>query len=128
MKAYEAIFIFAPEVSSDVRTRQERQVEETIKKFNGSITQKTLLGKKPLGYTVRKFRDGFVCHVEFQLEPSRMIELRKAFELQEDLLKLMFTVKNLKSARLQAQAKLGAPVPAPAGTGPAAASHSSRGG
>src|SRR3989338_869000 len=99
MKAYEGVFIFPPDAASEARKAQEKQIEDAIKKLQGVITQKTEWGKKPLGYLIRKYREGIFLIVDFQVDPLKMKELRNLFELQEDLLKFMVTVKPRPSAK-----------------------------
>ena len=93
MKSYEGVFIFPPEAASDARKVQLKNLEDLIGKFEGSVQQKTEWGKKPLGYPIKKFREGWVVVADFQMNPAGATEFRKMLELQEDLLKYMITVK-----------------------------------
>lgn len=128
MKAYEGVFIFPPDASSEARKAQEKQIEDAIKKLQGVITQKTEWGKKPLGYSIRKYREGIFLILDFQVDTLKMRELRNLFELQEDLLKFMVTVKPpLMKPTLPVVAAViptPTPIPTPAPAKPAAASHS----
>lgn len=121
MKSYEGTFIFPPEQSTDLQKAQVQQVEDLIKKCKGSVVQKTEWGKKTLGYPIRKFREGYVVFLEFQMDTTQAPEFRKALELQERLIKFMITVKNIRPLKLSL-AK--APTPAAGqGTRPASVSH-----
>ena len=93
MKAYEGFFIFPPESNPDLRKTEIHQLEEGVKKFGGAVLQKIEAGKRPLGYPVRKFREGYVWIVDFQMDSLKAPEFRKALELQEGLLKYMVVVK-----------------------------------
>lgn len=97
MKSYEGLFIYPPEAAAEARKAQEKTLEELIKKFEGKILQKTEWGRKPLGYPLKKFREGHFVVLEFQLPPLKMNEFRKALELQTDLLKFMLTIKQTKA-------------------------------
>ena len=111
MKPYEALFIFPPEGTPEVRKAQATQLEELIKRFNGSLLQKTELGKRPLGYEVRKFREGFFVSVEFQVDPLKMQEFRKALELQPEVIKYMILVKKKQSEKKSAPKPSSTPAP-----------------
>ncbi|MDD5216711.1 MAG: 30S ribosomal protein S6 [Candidatus Omnitrophica bacterium] len=120
MKAYEGVFIYPPDSGTDTREREFRTLDDLIKKFQGTITEKIDLGRRQLGYSLKKFRDGYFLVLHFQMDPAKIDEFRKALELSEEVLKYMLTVKDLKAAaklakRAAAQAaKPAAPAPAPA--------------
>ena len=104
MKAYEGIFIFPPEATPEVRKNHISQLEELIKKFNGNILQKVEMGKRSLGYQVKKFREGFFIAIDFQMDSLKMTDCRKALELQADLLKYMIIVKEKKTEKKDSKA------------------------
>ena len=104
MKAYEGVFIFPPEASPEARKNQEKNLEDVLKKFGGKILQRTEWGRRPLGYPLKKFREGHFLILDFQVESIKMTELRKMLELQEDLLKFMLTIKNLSAEKKSAPA------------------------
>lgn len=96
MKLYEGFFIFPPEAGPEARKNQERGLEELIKKFQGNVLQRNEWGKRPLGYPLKKYREGHFLLLDFQIPPLQIADLRKALELQEDLLKFMLTVKKTR--------------------------------
>lgn len=93
MKMYEGFFILPPDAASDARKTQMNVLETTLQKFGGKILQRHELGRKPLGYLLKKFREGYHVVIDFDMEPTQQQELRKTLELQEDILKYMITVK-----------------------------------
>ena len=95
MKSYEGIFIFPPESAVDARKAQLKGMDDTLAKFQGSVIQKNEWGKRSLGYPLKKFREGYVVVVDFEMPTAQAGEFRKNLELQEDLLKYMITVKTL---------------------------------
>ncbi|MCM8776352.1 MAG: 30S ribosomal protein S6 [Candidatus Omnitrophica bacterium] len=104
MKVYEGIFIFPPEVTPEAFKQQERQLEDLIKKVKGAILQRMEWGRKPLGYTVNKFKEGYFLILDFELDPLKVNELRMGLELQEGLMKYMITVKQPSAAKAPAKA------------------------
>ncbi|MBI3307126.1 MAG: 30S ribosomal protein S6 [Candidatus Omnitrophica bacterium] len=121
MKSYEGTFIFPPDQSTDLQKTQVQQLEDLIKKFKGTIANKSEFGKKPLGYTIRKFREGYLVFLDFQMETSQAGEFRKALDLQESLMKYMITVKNIRPSKLPPLKT--APAAAPVASHPAPTSH-----
>ena len=109
MKSYEGVFIFPPESTADARKEQYKNLDEVLAKFQAHVLQKTEWGKRPLGYPLKKFREGFFWILDFRMLPAKMTEFRKTLELQEDLLKFMLTIKNTKSEKKPAEK---GPVPA----------------
>lgn len=93
MKNYDVLLIFPPDETPDQRQANLKTIEDLVKKFSGTVTQKIELGKKVLGYSLRKFREGYVWAIELQVHPSKIQEVRNALQLQENLLKFMITIK-----------------------------------
>jgi small subunit ribosomal protein S6 len=98
MKEYEGLFIFPPESGPDTRKQEISTVEGLIKKSNGSILNKAEWGRKPLGYTIKKFKEGYFLILDFQMDPSKIKELREGLQLQESLIKFLLTVKPAQAA------------------------------
>src|SRR5438093_1187229 len=103
MKLYEGLFIFPPDAAADAQKSQVDRVEDCIKKFGGTVTEKIELGRRPFGYPLKKFREGNLWGVNFQLDSLKANELRKTLELQEDLLKYMITAKKIRAAKKTAK-------------------------
>jgi small subunit ribosomal protein S6 len=99
MRVYEGIFVFPPDGTPEVLKKQDKTIENILQKFGGVITNKTEFGKKPLGYEIRKFREGYFFVFEFRMDPSKMIECRKLLTLQDDLIKFMVLVKQERSGK-----------------------------
>ena len=124
MRSYEGVFVFPPEATADARKAQLKSLDDMIAKFEGSIQQKTEWGKRPFGYPVKKFREGWFVIADFQMNPAGATEFRKTLELQEELIKYMITVKQPgkpEKAPAPASAATPAAAPRPVSSGP---SHS----
>ncbi len=104
MRKYEGVFIFPPDSTADARRKQEKDLEDILSKFEGAVLNKTEVGKKTLGYAVRKSRDGFVFIYDFQMNPGKLTDCRKALDLFDDLMKYMITVKSEKAIQAAAKA------------------------
>ncbi len=101
MKNYDGLFIFTPRETEEGRKRQLSLLETLIKKHEGVVTQKSEWGEKPIGYPIRKFKEGYFVHILFQMNPSQVAPFRNALELQENLLNFMLTVYDAKKQKPQ---------------------------
>ena len=102
MRSYEGVFIFPPEAAPDARKDQFKNLDDLLAKFKAVVLQKTDLGRKVLGYPLRKFPDGQFLVVDFQMDPAHMTEFSKNLQLHEEILKSMITIK--KTARANPKA------------------------
>lgn len=97
MKKYECLFIFPPEVTGEARKDPSGEATKWIEKFQGKVIQKTDLGKRSIGYSIKKFKEGKVLVFDFEMDPARVQEFRKELELQEGLLKYTVTLPGKKA-------------------------------
>lgn len=104
MKAYEGVFIFPPESTPDARKAQFKNLDDLFAKFGAQVDSKQDWGKKPMGYAIRKFHEGYFLVVDFKMDPAKATEFRKGLELQEDVIKNMVTLKHIPSAKKLARA------------------------
>lgn len=102
MKKYDSLIIFPPATTG---LDSKNSFEELVKKNGGSISNRTEMGKRFLGYPVKKSKEGYVVAFDFELEPAKMVELRRSLDLSEDILKYTIVVRE----KNRAAAKLGAP-------------------
>lgn len=109
MKTYEALVIFPFPSAGELHQVGKDTFEEVVKKHEGTILNRTELGKRPLGYPVRKAREGYVASFAFELLPGKMDSLKRSLHLTEGILK--FTVVKKPKVRWARQLK---PVSSPA--------------
>lgn len=93
MKVYEGFFVLPPDATADARKNQLAALENSIQKAGGKITQRQELGRRPLGYMIRKFKDGYMICWDFEMDPASQEGFRRTIELQEDIIKYMITNK-----------------------------------
>ena len=107
MNTYEALVIFPSQGVIDVLQEGKNPFEETVKKCEGKILNRTDLGKRPLGYKVKKANEGHFTSFTFELPPAKVDALKGLLNLIEDILKytIVKVVKKSK-AELFRQAKL----------------------
>lgn len=123
MKMYDGFFILPADATTEQRKSQLQALENLIQKFNGRVAQKNELGRRPIGYMLKKSREGFMVTLDFEMDPSSQPGFRQALELHEDLLKFMITVKEQKET---APANAAASKPAVAAAAPQTRSYNRR--
>jgi len=89
MRKYEGLFIFPPEEAQEASKGEESRLEETITRFGGRVVERHDWGRRPLGFPIRRFREGRFLLWNFEMEGPQLGEFRKALELNEKLLKSM---------------------------------------
>ena len=94
MKLYEALIIFPGQLPGDSTQQAKTLFEELVKKHQGKIVSHTELGKKFLGYTVKKQKEANLISFVFELAPDKMDAFRRALQLSEEVLK--FTIVSWK--------------------------------
>ena len=86
-RKYEGVFIFPPEEGPEASKEEEKRLDEAIKRFGGHTLDRKDWGRRPLGYSLRKVREGRILLWNFEMDSQRIAELRKALELDEKILK-----------------------------------------
>jgi len=92
MKAYEAMFIFKSDLKKEALLKVSTQVQEIIERENGSIEKKDEWGKKSLAYPIKKYKEGIYYLINFHIDPEAITKLKRAFILNESILRTLITV------------------------------------
>ena len=100
MKHYEALIITAIDQAAPVAgatnaAAQKGSFEEILGKHDGKILGRNDLGKRQLGYAIKKSKEGFVTSFEFELPPENVEKLNRTLQLSDQVSKFMITVKTV---------------------------------
>ncbi|OGW87893.1 MAG: hypothetical protein A3C35_01535 [Omnitrophica bacterium RIFCSPHIGHO2_02_FULL_46_11] len=118
---YEALVIFPFQTGLDLQQGAGNAFEEAVKKHEGKIVNRTELGRRPLGYRVKKANEGYFVSYTFELTPDKTQALKKVIQLSEDILKC--TIVRKTKVELGKPTKA-APLPTAGGTAEKAKGHS----
>lgn len=99
LRSYESVFVAAPTVAQDAQERLVESFEEVITSNGGTITNTIKMGRRPLAYEVKKFRDGVYTVFEFQGDGALIRELERRYRLHDSVLKFL-TVHTERKAKL----------------------------
>lgn len=97
LETYEALVIFPSQPAAEPLSEGKNAFEDLVKKYEGRILNRSELGRRPLGYMVKKSREGYFAAFDFELSPSQVQPLTHALRLADAILK--FTIVRKLKAR-----------------------------
>lgn len=89
MAQYEITLILRPEGTEEQLKQTVARAEELITKEGGTITATEAWGRRRLTFTLKKQREGVYFLLRAQGEPTAMDRLKRAFRLEESILRVM---------------------------------------
>ena len=104
LRAYEAMIVLDATLDDDAVAGMIAKLDEGIVKLGGSIERHEKQGRKKLAYTVNKKTEGFYLLTHLQFPSDRITELNRMFQLTENLIRHMVTVRYEKPAKPEARA------------------------
>lgn len=99
MKIYEGLLILRTDESPETRQNHLKDFEQLLKRLEGKVNLKEEWGSRPLGYPLRKSRDGYFVNFEFEVASANVPEITRVLGLNEHILKHMITVKARENKR-----------------------------
>ena len=95
MNNYEAMFIVNPNLNQDQQKELFAQLNDTVTKYKGEISDSKLWSeKRKLTYPIKKFHEGIYYLISFKVQPKEIVELRQAYRLNENIIRLLITNNN----------------------------------
>lgn len=92
MNNYEGMFIFKSDLSKEDLDKTAAQVKDAITKNKGSLSgDMKELGKQALAYPIKKHKEGVYYLVNFHIDPDAISKLKRAFVLNESILRVLIT-------------------------------------
>ena len=85
--------IFSVQAAGEVPAGGRNVFEELVKQHEGTILNRTEVGKRTLGYRIRKATEGYVTIYHFDLNPDKMESLGRALQLEEGIVRCMISRK-----------------------------------
>ncbi len=97
---YESVIVFDGTLSDDVIQKEQKQIEEFLS-ANADFEKADQWGKKALAYPIKKKRSGFYVLFLFEAEGEVPAALEKHLKLNENVLRIMTVLRNLKNEALK---------------------------
>ncbi len=91
-KNYEVMFIVNATLTDDAIASTVEKFKALISK-NGEVTKVEEIGKKRLAYPIMKMNEGYYVLVEFTSDPQFPKELGRIFNITDEVIRSLVTVK-----------------------------------
>ncbi len=92
MNKYEAMFIIRPDLSEEERKTLFAEIRDILTKNNSEVSQADIWSEKRKFYfPIKKYREGVYYLVNFTVAPSAVSEIRHAYKLKENILRVLIT-------------------------------------
>ena len=92
MKKYEGMFIVKPDLSEEDRKTLFNQIGEVITKHQGNVTSAAVWAeRKKFYFTLKKYGEGLYYLVNFTILPTAIKDLTHAYQLNENILRLLIS-------------------------------------
>jgi len=92
MNKYEAMVIVKPDLSDEAKKDLFKQIDEAVTKNKGEITQSGVWSERRKFYfPINKYQEGIYYLVVFKSPASAIKEIRQAYKLNENILRMLFT-------------------------------------
>lgn len=93
MRKYEAMCIVKPTLSEEERKTVFAQINEAVAKLGGSIAKAGVWAeRRKLFFPINKYQEGVYYLVNFSADPSVIAQLKRAYKLNENILRVLITV------------------------------------
>ncbi|MEA3560161.1 MAG: 30S ribosomal protein S6 [Candidatus Omnitrophota bacterium] len=91
LKDYEGMFIVKPDLSQTESQDVIKGIEEVITSNKGVIKDNLAWGKRQLTYKMGKYKEGLYQLIHFQTDSSSIMTLKRAYGLNENILRILIT-------------------------------------
>ena len=88
MKKYDALYIFVNAAREDAIEPLLEKVSGDITRLGGNVLGSELLGKKTFARVMKKKDAGVYIRVRFELDPSKVAELRSRYALNDEIFRV----------------------------------------
>ena len=101
MKKYDALYIFVNAAREDAVEPLLEKVSGDITRLGGNVLGSELLGKKTFARVMKKKDAGAYLRVRFELDPSKVAELRSRYALNDEIFRVqILAVDDRREAKI----------------------------
>ena len=92
MNKYEAMLIIKPDLSEDEKKTLFNQIGDAVTKNQGNVSNGAIwMEKKKLYFPIKKYQEGVYYLLNFTLSPLALKEISHTYNLNENILRVLFT-------------------------------------
>ena len=90
---YELILIYPPQFIAEKVNEVVKNLQEIAARFGGKVISHQDMGKRSIGFRIKKNTEGNYVYIDLDLEPAKVVEFKKALTLTEDILRYSIFLK-----------------------------------
>ena len=88
--AYEAMFVFQPDLKEEEQKAQAAELENILKQNQATVENAQVFGRRRLAYEINKCKEGFYYLINFSTENSAVVaKLKKVCGINENVLRTL---------------------------------------
>ncbi len=87
LNKYESMVVITPTLSEENAKKENELIKSFIKEKGGEIFNSDEWGKKRLAYQINNFKEGYYFINHFTLDPTKVIELDRFYQLHEYIIR-----------------------------------------
>ncbi|MFH1046373.1 MAG: 30S ribosomal protein S6 [Candidatus Omnitrophota bacterium] len=100
MSAYEAMFIFRPDINEEAHKALVQEMENIIKNNQATITESQMYGRKQLAYEIKKCKEGLYHLINFSaLTGVVPDQLKHACSINESVIRVLILKREEKKLK-----------------------------
>ncbi|MBU1124406.1 MAG: 30S ribosomal protein S6 [Candidatus Omnitrophica bacterium] len=93
MNRYEAFCIVKPDLSEEDKKVVFSHMQEVITKYQGLVSKAEVWAeRRKFTFPLKKYEEGTYYLLEFSAPPLSITDIRRAYNLNENILRTLFTV------------------------------------
>ena len=92
MKKYEAVFILDIRKADDEGAAFSREFAELVASLGGNMVETTPMGRRQFTYEINKRKAGIYFDFVFELETSKVRDIKEKYKLDERVLRNMILI------------------------------------
>lgn len=89
-RTYELTVIFSPELTSEQLKKTEKNLEDLIKKYEGSISKREDWGTRELAFPIAKNTKGTYRFFKIDIPGKSLKELDRELKLKSEIIRYLF--------------------------------------
>ncbi len=92
MRKYEAMFIIKPDLPEEEKKALFNQISDGVTKNNGEVSAASVwVERRKFYFPIKKHMEGLYYLLNFSISPLAIKEIRHAYNLNENILRALFT-------------------------------------
>lgn len=85
--------VIRPDLKEEAIKAVTTQIADAILKNNGRIEEAKIWGKRQLGFSIKKFKEGLFYLIHFKVKPETISELKREYKLNDNILRTLIISK-----------------------------------